>query len=279
MATAYRRNKGRYGWLLFFLFVNTWVISSWWMWFYGGSYGHRAFIDLYPFFAIGIAAALHRGFGPIGSRALAIIAMLFIPLQLVQTFQYNKHIIPFDNMSKAKFWNLFLRTGNDLAWYYSGYEGEDAYVGLDSLVVSHSMEQEMGWGNEQQFTGTEQHEGARSAVMLPADEYGITMRKNYSELGVDRNVIRVSAWVNADSRTTNIGFVCSLEDSTGNSYYWKKYPLRPQFSGRNEWSRATAVFKCGNPRNASDRVVVYPMKSDDATVYLDEMEVSFIRAR
>lgn len=83
----------------------------------------------------------------------------------------------------------------------------------------------------------------------------------------------------ANSWTTDLSFVCSIEDSLGNGYYWKRYPLRPQFEGRNEWSAVTAVFKCGFPRSASDKVVIYPMKSDGATVLLDDFEITFVNAK
>ena len=36
--------------------VDTYLIASWWDWQFGGSYGHRGFVDVLPFFAIGLAA-------------------------------------------------------------------------------------------------------------------------------------------------------------------------------------------------------------------------------
>jgi hypothetical protein len=273
-----KRKKEEYTGLFLFLSVSTWIIASWWMWYYGGSYGHRAFIDYYPFFAIGIAAALHHGTGLLSPAALRFVALLFIPLQLVQTYQYNLHIIPFDNMNKEKFWNLFLRTGEDLAWYYSGYEGEDDYMGTDSLVISNGMEREQGWGNEQQLTDMQFYSGQRSALMGSDDQYGLTFRKNAAELP-SFNVIRISGWVRSSDWSSDISFVCSIEDPSNAAYYWKKYPLRPQFEGTNEWSRVTAVYKCGAPRDTADHIVIYPMKSDGSKVYVDDLEVSFIQAK
>ena len=43
-----------------FLAVNTYVIASWWDWQFGGSFGHRGFVDALPIFAIGLAAFLSR---------------------------------------------------------------------------------------------------------------------------------------------------------------------------------------------------------------------------
>lgn len=274
---GFTKNLGRYMWLAVFLFVATWVIASWWMWYYGGCFGHRAFIDHYPFFAIGIATVLHYGIGFIRPWVFSLLAMVFIPIQLIQTYQYNKHIITFDSMTKTKYWNLFLRTGDDLAWYYSGYEGQDSYKGLDSLVVKHDFETELGWGNEQQVVDDPIREG-RIAKMTSEDGYGPTFRKEVAEIGVPLNNVRISAYVNSNSRSSNIAFVCSLEDSTGAGYYWQKYPLRPQFDGTGNWSWTTALFRCGTPQQVTDKFVIYPMKSDGSTILIDDLEISFIQA-
>ena len=279
MVSGAIKETARYAWLLFVLLVVSWVIASWWMWYYGGSFGHRAFIEYYPLFAIGLANLLHRGWWFFRPWFFLGTGLGLVALQLVQTYQYNQDIIPFDNMSKAKYWNLFLRTGEDLRWYYPGYASEEQYFGTDSVVIRHNMESELGWGNEDQRTTEAYHEGSYGCMIGPEQQYGITLRQAVSELSLQPNVIRVGAWVRSDSRTTGVAFICAMEDSTGASYYWKSRVLRPQFSWNREWTYVEAVFKCGYPRDASDRIVIYPMKSDDATVYFDELEISLISAR
>jgi hypothetical protein len=273
-------SKGRRGFmgLMVFLMLVTWVISSWWMWYYGGSFGQRAFIEYLPFFAIGLAFVLENGWGFIRPWFFYIVSILFIAIQLIQTYQYKNNILPFDNLSKTKYWNLFLRTGEDLAWYYPGYEGEDSYEGTDSLLIYHDMETELGWGNENQFSTEDSHQGIRASKMRSTDQYGITYRKKISEINVETNVVRVSSWIKTKSRTTDLVFVCSVEDESGNGYFWKKYPVRPQLVGSNEWSWVTCLFKCGVPQDSTDKFVIYPMKSDETTVYVDDLEISFIKA-
>jgi hypothetical protein len=271
---AMNKRKGGAVELLLVLGIATWVISSWWMWYYGGSYGQRAFIEFYPLFAIGLSIALDKGLGRIGSGWIKTIGLTLVVLQLVQTYQYVNHIIPFDNMTKTKYWNLFLRTGGDLAWYYSGYKGEDTYSGVDSLLVKNDMETEKGWGNEQQLTNTEANSGKQSALLASNENYGLTFRK---EVGSSQpELIRVSAWVRSSSCFSNVSFVCALEDTDGNNYFWANRPLRPQFAGRNEWSWVTALFRCGTPKDSTDQLVVYPMKSDHSTIYMDDLEISLI---
>lgn len=279
MFSGLMKEKARYAWLVVALSVASWVIASWWMWYYGGCYGHRAFIEYYPLFAIGLAYLLQRGWWVFGPRLFALLGVALIGVQLVQTYQYKVNIIPFDNMTKTRYWNLFLRTGVDLQWYYLADAGQDEYVGIDSLLISYNLESEEGLGNEGQRTNEVAYQGEYGAVMNSEEMYGLTVRKQVSELSASPNVVRVSAMVNANSSTTDLSFVCALEDSSGASYFWKSRPLRVQFDGRNEWSQVTAVFKCGFPRDSTDRFTIYPMKSDGAIIYFDDLEVSFVQAR
>lgn len=273
-----RRKSPGFGPLLMVVSVFTWIIASWWMWYYGGSYGHRAFIDLYPLFAIGLASAIQHGTILMRPWLVAVLVLLAMPLQLFQTYQYVNNIIPFDNMTKTKFWNLFLRTGEDLSWYYSGYGGEGSYVGVDSTQVMHTMERPLGWGNENLFTMEDSYEGEACVKMGNEDTYGPTLRINSPD-GIRVNMVRVEGWVRTRSMTTDLSFVCSLEDSTGSTYYWSKRPLRPQFHWQNEWSRCVALFRCGTLKDSTDQITVYPMKSDEAEVYLDNLQVTFLEAR
>ena len=279
MFSGLRRERARYVWLMAALLVVSWVIASWWMWYYGGSYGHRAFIEYYPLFAIGLAYLLQRGWWFIGPKFFILMGVLFVFIQLIQTYQYKVNIIPFDNMSKTRYWNLFLRTGEDLRWYYLADGNQNSYVGIDSLVIKHDLETEEGWGNEVQRTDKAAYRGNFSVVMNAHQMFGVTLRKPVAELGVKPNVVRVSAMVKTNSSTTDISFVCALEDSTGAAYFWQSRPLRPQFSCVDDWSEVSAVFKCGFPREATDRFTIYPMKTDGAIVYMDDVEVSFVNSK
>lgn len=265
--------------LLMFLALIVWLISSWWMWYYGGSYGHRAFIEFYPFFAVGLAYALTRGVGFIGPVVVALSGLGLVGVQLIQTYQFTHNIIPFDNLNKEKYWNIFLLTDKDYEWYYSGYPGEDAYKAADSLLLKHTMELNLGWGNEHQITSEQAHSGNKSSILKENEGYGITLRQTAGELSLEADVIRVSTWVNPNSNRTNLKLVCTIEDSTGSAYYWKSYPLRPQFEGTNNWAWTTALFKTGKPRNPSDKYVIYAMRSDKSIIYIDDLEVSFVKTK
>jgi len=93
----------------FFLLLLTYMLSSWHMWFYGGSFSQRVFIDFYAFFAILLAIAFHnlpRGWIRKAYFSLAIVLTLFCQ---VQTYQYRHMIIHWSDMTKEKYWEVFMK--------------------------------------------------------------------------------------------------------------------------------------------------------------------------
>lgn len=95
--------------LVVFQLLNLYLVASWRWWSYGASFGHRAFIDSYPLFAIGLAAffgSLHRRPARI-IVALAVLLLLF--LNIFQTLQADRQIIHCDLMNWEVYQLIFLR--------------------------------------------------------------------------------------------------------------------------------------------------------------------------
>lgn len=111
--------KGRYyeifTWLALFA-IATYVISSWNCWYYGASFGLRAYIDFYSIFFI-LFALMYDRISRWFKIAFIIPATFLIYLNIVQTYQYKEYILGWGQMDKQKFWTIFLKT-------------DDAYKGL-----------------------------------------------------------------------------------------------------------------------------------------------------
>jgi hypothetical protein len=87
----------------------SYVLASWWCWWYGGSFGHRGFIDLYPLLALGLAA----GWEGISRRWLrglvAGLVVIFTLLNVFQIYQYRKGLLHPDGMTQAAYVAIFGR--------------------------------------------------------------------------------------------------------------------------------------------------------------------------
>jgi hypothetical protein len=100
--------------LTLLLILNIYILSSWSAWWFGGSFGLRAFIDIYGLMAIPLAAFLHYAFQQKKPRRLLLtgVLMLLILFNLFQTWQYRKGLIHYELMNKEAYWANFLRTSH-----------------------------------------------------------------------------------------------------------------------------------------------------------------------
>jgi hypothetical protein len=90
--------------------IHTYLVAAWFDWQFGGSYGHRAFVDgfglLTPFLAASFAWAASR------ARIfwfVAAFASASVFLSIAQMIQYWMHIIPFSDTTWEQYRALFLQ--------------------------------------------------------------------------------------------------------------------------------------------------------------------------
>ena len=105
----FRENRFQFYTLTVFFLVLVYVFSSWHMWFYGGSFSQRPMIEFYAFFAIPLAIAIQKLRRPnLRKLFIGIIALLIIVSQ-IQTYQYRRAHIHWSDMTKEKYWDVFMR--------------------------------------------------------------------------------------------------------------------------------------------------------------------------
>ncbi len=95
--------------IIFFSAANIYIILSWWVWWYGGSFGLRAFIESFAMLAIPLAAGidyLWKKKTLIRIPAMLVIA-IFVLYGLFANVQYYYGAIHWDSMSKDAFWDSF----------------------------------------------------------------------------------------------------------------------------------------------------------------------------
>lgn len=105
----YQRSKFEFYSLLFFLGFLTYILSSWWCWWYGGSFSSRAYLEYFSLFAILLGLALEHITHKSIKRVYALLMMLFIIVCQIQTYQYRYYYIHWSEMNKVKYWDVFLR--------------------------------------------------------------------------------------------------------------------------------------------------------------------------
>lgn len=129
------RDKNRHALAISLFFIAfLYVISSWWCWWYGGAFGGRNFIDIYPVLAVPLAALIRQaGKTPGWARIiLIIIAALLIHLNFYQTWQYSQGIIHWSGMTREAYWQSLKHKIPKKDYYFLIWDAniEDALKGI-----------------------------------------------------------------------------------------------------------------------------------------------------
>jgi hypothetical protein len=112
-------SKGRTISIAAFTLINIYIIFSWWCWWYGGSFGARAFIESYALLSFPLAALVQW---TLSKRIyIKIASMLFFTLLLAhsifQTFQYYYGAIHWDSMTKGAYCSSLLSVKPKASFY------------------------------------------------------------------------------------------------------------------------------------------------------------------
>lgn len=102
--------KKRFAFFCFaFFFISlTYVLSSWWNWWYGGSFSSRVYVEYLPLFAMLLAFLLQELKTKIYRTVFIPLLFLLIALCQFQTYQYRYYLIHWENMTQEKYWDVFL---------------------------------------------------------------------------------------------------------------------------------------------------------------------------
>jgi len=121
----FSKNKFQFIIISLFLLGSTYIIASWWCWWYGGCLGQRAFVDYYAVAALLFAFLYLSLKGKYTKWIFFLISLPLFSYSLILIYQYKHGIIHHEGLSKQKFWFSFLKTDEK-------YEG---IVYLDSLFT------------------------------------------------------------------------------------------------------------------------------------------------
>lgn len=93
---------------LIFFILFSYVTFSWDIWWYGGSFSHRAMIQSYAILLFPLSSFIEYIYKTTWKRALLIVLIAFFAaLNIFQTWQSLVGIMESDSMSRAYYWHIF----------------------------------------------------------------------------------------------------------------------------------------------------------------------------
>ena len=102
-----------YLWAFFIYYgLSFYILFSWWMWFYGGSFGCRVLVQSYAILALPMSLILERIYTSQLKKAwkmlISVVFAWFIFLNVFQSYQYHRGFLHWDRMSRAYYFATFL---------------------------------------------------------------------------------------------------------------------------------------------------------------------------
>lgn len=228
----------------------TYVISSWWDWSYGCSYGHRVYIDFFSLLFIPFAIGANDKSW--SSKIPWIAAIVFIPINLIQTWQYKQHILHWYTMDFDKYATVFLKTSDP----YKGFLWKE-----DVSPEECNTLREFDFGMKQVLPAT-----ADTLMNIPFRELA---------LGSDLHTVEISCR-NEFSEDSKALIELNIMDSTGTKILWTRGVYLIQFADRelNSIQHGHYWYKPNIIITDSYRILIRVFGGDETT-QLDDVKIRF----
>ncbi len=276
--------KSNFRKISFFAFwmINTWVISSWQIWMYGGSFGLRPMIDTYALMTIPLAffiiGASKKWFKLLTWPLLGFAVVL----NLIQHYQYSVGILPYDEMTKEKYEKIFLKTSLHYCGIYDPGFLHAHKLPVGSRIIGSGIrtfdEDSSGLFDTYNGICTDKSFSGKKALRIDTGETTCGFRLNFQDYIPDSLLpkawIVIKAKVFLKAETTFPKMAVTFSDSIV-GYNWQAVPLFFIVDEAGSWQDFEYAVKVPMPNSSKVNVVAFLLHSDKSIAYADDLEIQF----
>lgn len=270
MVVVFKQSRFKFFSLTLLLCLIVYIVSSWWNWYYGSSFGQRAFVDFYAIVAFLLALLLHQ----LKRRKLVIITLKvfivgLIGLNLFQSFQYKENII--------SSWDM---TYNKYKLTFGVSAPNQVKIGGSREILPHKAQKELlldtvlSLGNENQ----DKIEEVQRYFKYSQKEYGVSVnhklqtcsklsRGYYLELEINRLEIDLNSSENAKM------IVELKNDEGGNEYYSWFFINEVPSKVAGEWMNYNYQLHLPKCNSDNNQLIVYIRNEDKANFLISRFKL------
>lgn len=252
------------GILMFFVGV-VYLLSSWWNWYYGPSFGQRPLVDFYSISAILFAFATSQFLGSRQHYVAFILGVSFVFLNLIQTYQFQNGIISSWDMNWKKYQYSFLKVGRSYKNKLGGNNDIMLHRANTSSLSQVNYEFHSTENKALDYTNKEfawEH-------LFHANSNFVTHRGIYIrvELDVLDSVV---------SNKNEALFVVDLQDSSGRGYHYYTFPIRDIPPVSKSWKKESYQIEVPKIKQSSDRLKLYIWNKGNESFLLDNIKIEVL---
>ncbi len=257
------------------------LLSSWWNWYYGPSFGQRPLVEFYAFSGILIAYFINFLNSKWAQISVGILVIGLVSLNLIQTYQFQKGIISSWDMNWEKYQYTFLRTDSDF----------ENNLGGNNDIMLYNADIKTVYSKEFDFEYREKPNSGSKYERLDKIEIGY---RDYSnrEFNFDHQIITNEEFISSrgiyiqvemdvlDKEITNINealFVVDITDSNGQNYHYYTFPIRSIPAQEIEqWKTEYYNIEIPELRNSGDRIKVYVWNKEKESFWIDNVKLKVL---
>jgi hypothetical protein len=223
--------------------ANTYVISAWWIWYYGSGFGSRVFVDHYPVLAIPMALLLEHLRPRLRTIAQGFIAACSA-LLLFQMWQYHVGILHHECMDRSKYAYTFLRWQPMYRGALGGcYQAAPYNPNGLAAVLEESCDLEHACAHWS-ASASREHPGAFSpghaCVFDGSSEFGLEFKTAPGELPLHRELfleVGVQRFEAHGGDSRALLAVIDVRRRDGTASYYGTFPMNPLPGRAGEWQQ------------------------------------------
>lgn len=246
----------------FFLAVS-YMISSWYSWYYGCSFGQRSYVEYYTVLAIPFGFVLNS----LLEKRMIILKSLLILVMLFMAYAGIRLMFAYEGCFYGSTW--------DWNQYSLLLEKADLIKNRNNTVeiINDFENNTLVW--PQKVSTTMTHSGLQSVVCDSSMDFCCRHEKHFWDF---RDYYPTSATVtlwflNRSPLPTGALLVCSVEKD-GKAIYWQSRKI-DEFLKENEWSRVKGVFPIPWGMESSVSIVFYIWNRNSKDFLADDLIITF----
>ncbi len=268
----YKNHKEIFATCFLFSIINIYIVYSWDIWWYGGSFGSRAMIQSYAILIFPMAAFFEFAIVQKLLRPVVVLVVLFCCwLNLIQTYQcHAKGIFEAENMTRAYYWRIFGKTSiepSDKKMLDSKEEMPAALI--DKLQVIYEIK-------SPEFDRIHELNSPADGLLIKLNDSIQESVPYYIPVEAGKELwIRVSASVFFPDKEWNTWLMTqfNLKLLADKKEVWNNMMRIQRNTEQGKWQTVTVDIHCRPSHKADTLQISFWNVDSDKTIYIDDLKV------
>ncbi len=277
--SLYKKNKPLFVSLFSFFVLNLYLVSSWSCWWYATSFSQRTLIPTMVVMIIPLGYLIQylwkQQFAV--KFILTLLLLAIVALNIFQTIQYYRGVIPGDRMTKAYYFATFGSLIPDdqlkkelLLIDRSNTENINY---LDTSEYTHKILYKTSFEDRSGNSSKKTASGNQSFLLNDDVIYSPPFETPYKNITAKAHAfIRITAQVyKTNQEDEHPTLLTTCFNYKGANYKWEKMSLKDV--PIKQWNEIEMVYLTPEPRTINDHIKIHFWHRNDSPVYVDDIKV------